>query len=266
MYPTGGYGNFLYYLLSEHLESTVKPKSVDWEISINGNSHNYPKYVEKFKLGWHVHNRTTKNFDYSYSIIDPEVEQQIQQGRKFLVLADVGNTGDNVKFLKRYFPNSTVVRVFAKNFIEKLILWANCMTKSTADLRNSLYPGSIMPVDGIATWANKSVKDVNDNDAIGCMVNFFKCDFDVYGKFFNKPVDNAINVSVSSFFNKDSIYTMLNTLANLLDTQIVNTLDLEQIVCKFLHHQSQLSLLDSNATSFPLVRRAIAQYENSHHF
>ena len=264
-YPTGGYGNFLYYLLSEHLESTVKSKSADWEFSDNGNSHNYPKHVEKFQLGSHVRNRTTKNFDYTYNIIDPTVEQQIQQGKKFLVLADVGNTGDNIKFLKRYFPNSTIVRVFAENFIEKLILWANCMTKSTADLRNDLYPGSIMPANGIAIWANKSVDDVNDNDAIGCMVNFFQRDFDVYGKFFNRPVDDAINIPISSFFSQDSIYKVLNTIAHDLDTQVVDTLNLEPTVLEFLNHQSQLSLLDPDATSFPLVRRALAQYENTHH-
>ena len=261
MYPTGGYGNFLHYLLSEHLESTVKPRPTKWEFSNNGNSHNYPKYVEKFRLGSHVRNCTTKNFNYTYNILDATVETQIQQGKKFLVLADVGNTGDNIRFLKRYFPNSTIVRVFAENFMEKLILWANCMTKASAG--NAIYPGSIMPANGIAIWANKSVNDINDDDAVGCMVNFFQRDFDIYGKFFNKPIDDAVNVAISSFFTSDGIYKMLNTLAYDLGTQIINIPDLKQIVLKFLSYQSQLSLLNPTSTSFPLVRQALKQYENS---
>ena len=261
MYPTGGYGNFLYYLLSEHLESTVKPMPSNWEFSSDGNSHGYPKYVEKFQLGSHVNNRTTKNFDYTYNILDSTVGPQIQQGKKFLVLADVGNKGDNTRFLKRYFPNSVIVRIFAENFMEKLVLWANCMTK--ANISDAIYPGSIMPATGIAIWANKSVDNVNDDDAVGCMLNFFQRNFDIYGKFFNKPVDNAVNIPISSFFTRDGIYKMLNSIAHDLDTQIINTPDLEQTILKFLSYQSQLSLLDADADSFPLVRRALAQYENS---
>ena len=68
MYPTGGYGNFLYYLLSEHLESTVKSESELWKFSSNGHSHQYPKHVEEFKLGLYVSNQNVKKFSYNYKL------------------------------------------------------------------------------------------------------------------------------------------------------------------------------------------------------
>jgi hypothetical protein len=263
MYPTGGYGNFLYYLLSEQLESTVKPPMEQWDVSSNGDSHQYPKYTEIFNLGSCVRNKNVKNFTYNYNIINPKVENQIKKGKKFLVLADVGNTGDNVKFLKRYFPNATVVRIFAKSFSEKLVLWANCMTKLSSNVIDVLYPGSIMPASGIAAWAKKSVNDVTDSDAINCMLNFFQTDFDVYGQFFNESASDAINIPLSSFFNKESIHTMLHMIAHNLNTQVINSTDHEKRIQQFLNNQTQLSLLDSNSSYFPLAQQALAQYANS---
>jgi hypothetical protein len=259
MYPTGGYGNFLYYLLSEHLESTVKSKSELWEFSSNGHSHQYPKHVEEFQLGLCVANKNVKEFAYNYNILNSTAQEQIQQGKKFLVLADVGNTGDNIKFLKRYFPKATIIRTFAESFDEKLIVWTNCMTK----LNLPLYPGSIMPKIGVAQWANKSIEHIDDNDAVDCMLNFFQTDFDKFGKFFNKPVDNAINVPITSFFNKKSIHKMLGMIAQDLDTQVIVSLDHEQKIEQFLNAQTQLSLLEPDSSSFPLVRQALAKYENT---
>ena len=45
MYPTGGYGNFLYRLLSQHLENTVKLHE-DFDFSATGNSHAVSKCAQ----------------------------------------------------------------------------------------------------------------------------------------------------------------------------------------------------------------------------
>lgn len=259
MYPAGGYGNFLYYLLTEHLESTVKPAQASWGFE-HGNSHQYPKHTESFLLGVAENKGTLKNFHYSYKIINDSVIPHINQGKQFVVLADVGNKGDNVKFLRKYFPNAKIVRVFAEHFIEKLVLWTNCMTKSNAQLRNNLYPGSILTRDGIAIWANKTVDLVNDDDAVNCMVNFFRQDFDIYGKMFSSPTAGVINLPISSFFTVDNVYQALEDIAKQLDTKTVNTQQLEQIVPEFVNTQEPLTLLDSTSDTFPLVREALRQY------
>lgn len=259
MYPTGGYGNFLYYLLSEHLESTVKSTSEQWQFSSRGHSHQYPKHVEEFRLGWHVYNKKAKEFCYNYHILSDSALKQIQQGKKFLVLADVGNTGDNTKFLRRYFPNATIVRTFAESFKEKLIVWTNCVTK----LNMPLYPGSVVPKNSVAQWANKAEDCISDQDAVACMLNFFSNDFDKFGKFFNQPSADAINVPIASFFDQTSINTMLQTVAQHLGTTVIESPQHQQKIQEFLTAQTQLSLLDSDSQSFSLARQALAQYEKN---
>ena len=48
MYPTGGYGNFLYHVLTEFVKDTVKPKGQQFNFSTTGNSHQTYKYTEPF--------------------------------------------------------------------------------------------------------------------------------------------------------------------------------------------------------------------------
>jgi len=258
MYPTGGYGNFIYYLLSEHLKSTVKIPKVNWNFQY-GNSHNYPKHTESFLLGSVAEYGNLRDFDYNYQIMNTSAVDQIRQGKQFVVLADVGNKGDNVKFLRRYFPNANIVRVFAETFIEKLILWTNCMTKSNNQLRNNLYPGSVLTTQGISLWAKKSVDAVTDDDAVDCMVNFFQEDFGIYGKMFSLPVPDIINLPIKTFFTKENIINELNHIATKLDTECVDRDMLDQIVLEFINKQMPLSLLTPGDT-FPLVRQALLKY------
>jgi hypothetical protein len=56
---------------------------------------------------------------------------------------------------------------------------------------------------------------------------------------------------------------MLNMVAHSLDTTVLDSLDLEQKIKTFLNAQMQLSLLDPNLSSFPLARKAVAQYEKN---
>jgi hypothetical protein len=258
MYPTGGYGNFLYCLLNEHLDSTVKLNHRDWAFEY-GNSHSYPKYTESFLLGKATWYGTLKSFSYNYGVLNTEAAEQISQDKKFVVLADVGNKGDNVKFLRRYFPNSKIVRVYAETFVEKLILWTNCMTKSAAQTRNGLYPGSILTSEGIATWANKPIDSITDLDAVNCMVNFFQEDFGIYGKMFSKPVANAVNIPIRSFFSANSIHQTVEYIASELDTQCTEQVKLTQLANEFINQQLPLLLL-TPGDSFPLVREALIKY------
>jgi hypothetical protein len=252
MYPTGGYGNFLYLLLSNHLESTVKLQSL-FEFSKTGNSHAVSKHVESFLLG-----KQKSALHYTYQVY-PAAEEQIRQGKKFLVLGDTGNQGDNVKFLKRYFTNASIVRTYAESFDEKLIIWANCMFKAYHSEIDPIYPGALLTRKGIQSWAGR--ENITDQDAIDCMAEFFSKDFKPYGQYFNQPCNGVINVAIREFLSEDSIVGMMQRVANQLGTQLVNESELRKIVRTFISIQQSFMLLTDKVSHFPLIARALDAYK-----
>lgn len=255
MYPTGGYGHFLYLLLMQHLDNTVKVLQSQFEFSKTGNSHALITPVEPFLLG----QRSSKNyrdFKYSYGIHNAEVAELISQGKKFLILGDMGNLGDNIKFLRRYFPNAKIVRVHAATFEEKLVVWFNCMTKSM-DV-NELYPGSLLTIQGIQQWANKT--DIDDQDAVDCMATFFSQNFAPYGNYFDQPSDHAINVKIEEFFTVDSIVDMVQRVGQNLGTTMINPYDLRTIAENFIACQRGFELLDQRRDNHPLISQALNTY------
>lgn len=248
MYPTGGYGNFLYRLLSQHLENTVKLHE-DFDFSETGNSHAVSKHVEPFLLGFQK-----SQLVYTYEI-NPAAQEQIQQKKKFLILGDMGNKGDNVNFLKRYFTNATIIRVYAESFDEKLIIWANCMFKAYNNQQDPLYPGALITHKGIQAWAQR--EDITDQDAVDCMTNFFSQDFAPYGQFFNMPRTDVVNVAVKEFLSEHAIVSMMQRLASELNTQVIRKTELVSTAQKFISLQKSFTLLTHCATQFPLITKAL---------
>jgi len=248
MYPTGGYGNFLYMLLSNYLNNTVKLQS-EFEFSKTGHSHAVLKHVEAFCLG-----DQKSNLHYTYNV-NPAAEEQIKQGKKFLVLGDMGNRGDNTKFLKRYFTNATIIRTHAASFDEKLIIWANCMFKAYHNDVDPIYPGALITHKGIQTWAGRET--ITDQDAVDCMANFFSQNFQPYGQYFTQPCDGVINVAIREFLSEDSIVCMLERIANELGTELINQVDLRSMAKKFIPTQKSFMLLTDKVSHFPLIARAL---------
>ena len=202
MYPTGGCGNFLYYILSEFLEDTVKTDNSNFKFSNVGNSHSCNLHVEPFLLGTHYAQKKLKEFNYNYTINGVECAKQISIGKKFLVLGDTGNLGDNVNFMRRYFPNAQIIRIYANTFKEKLVVWANCMTKTMGSNKDQMYKDSLLTTMGIANFNKKNVNEVTDNDAVSAITDFFKHDFYRYGKNYCKVIEKekVINLPFSIFF------------------------------------------------------------------
>jgi len=255
MYPTGGFGNFLYLLLDRYIECVVKADNANFVFSESGDSHLVKKHVESFKLGAAVKNGAGK-FTYNYEIYKSSIADQIAEGKKFLVLADVGNKGDNVSFLRRYFPNATVIRIYAKSFEEKLILWFNCMTKT--DVRHETYPGSLLTRQGIQQWANQD--HITDQHAIDCMTEFFMNDFAPFGQFFNRPINGVINLPVHHFFSVQSISSMIENVAAELDSRVVDPQGLQSCAMQFVKTQACLRLLDQRITDYPLISKSLHAY------
>lgn len=248
MYPTGGYGNFLYYLLSEFFDNTVKVDQSSFEFNQAGNSHAVKKYTQIFSLGRAYYSKTLRDFSYDYQLYDLSAQEQINAGKKFVVLGDVGNLGDNVIFVRKYFPKATIVRVYADSFDEKLILWANTVTKSNDELIGSIYKDSLHTTEGIAKFSNKSIDQVNDTDAINCMLNFFQNNFAPYGNFFNKPHADVINIKISQFFNVKNLSHMCDQLAQQLNLSIIHRDRLDLILFDFVEQQKNFKLLTNSNT------------------
>lgn len=239
MYPTGGYGNFLYYLLTEFFEDTVKTNNKDFLFSISGDSHKTKKYTEIFSLGSAYFTKTLQSFNYNYEINDEDAYDQIKRGKKFLVLADTGNLGDNVNFVRRYFTEAKILRVYANTFNEKLIVWNNCIKKSYKNLNDPIYKDSLHTKSGLAKFFNKDPSTVTDSDAIECALAFFKQDFEKYGKFYSTPVveSGVINFPVCNFFEKEQLLNSLENLSVQLETSIIEKQRLSDTVDKFLLKQ-----------------------------
>jgi hypothetical protein len=239
MYPAGGYGNFLYYLLTEFFEDTVKTDNKDFLFSISGDSHKAKKYTEIFSLGLAHSTKTLQSFNYNYQINDKDAYAQIKRGKKFLVLADTGNLGDNVNFVRRYFTSAKILRVYANTFNEKLIVWNNCLKKAYTNHNDPIYKDSVHTVSGLAKFFNKDPSTITDSDAIECALAFFKQDFEQYGKFYSTPVEKTgvINFPVYNFFEKSQLLNSLESLSVQLDTSIIEKQRLSDTVDKFLQTQ-----------------------------
>lgn len=258
MYPTGGYGNFMYKVLTEFFENTVKVNNSNFEFSNSGNSHKTYKYTETFHLA-QVRTKQNKKFEYNYQVYDEESMRQINQGKKLLVLADVGSIADNVNFIKKYFPHAKIIRIYAESFREKLVVWANNITKSLSLTSNDIYKTSLHTTQGIAKFVNKPAEEVNDQDAINCLSNFLENDFAQYGKYFSSAInkENVINFAIKNFFNPESLFLSLQKLAETLNTSVINEDNLKVTLEEFHKLQKYINL-DLNNTNDPILGPALA--------
>lgn len=113
-YPAGGFGNFIYYILTKFADQTVKVPNIGFNLSADGNSHDVTKYTEIY-----YHDPT----EYIPNIsIDPE-------DKKILVLCDNGILEDKYSKIKTVFPNATIVRIVIDPAVRPVI-YQTCITKA----------------------------------------------------------------------------------------------------------------------------------------
>jgi hypothetical protein len=115
-YPSGGFGNFLYHVLTEHANQTVKIKNNNFEFSLTGNSHSTNKY-----------NNVYQNNCDSYSsilLLDVDITN-----KKILVLCDDGINNDSYDQHRQFFPNATIVRIII-NPLVRPIVYQTCVVKA----------------------------------------------------------------------------------------------------------------------------------------
>jgi len=97
-YPPGGFGNFIYYLLTEFAEQTVKPDNSLFLFGKNGNSHAVNKY--------------TTTYFHDPKTYQPLIDASLNiDNKKLLVLVDNGWLDNDYQKLHSVFPNAKIVRM-----------------------------------------------------------------------------------------------------------------------------------------------------------
>lgn len=113
-YPSGGFGNFLYYILSEFADQTVKLSNNQLIFGDDGNSHSIVKYTNTYFMD---------PVDYSLQCdIDP-------QDNKILILCDNGINNDKYDKITSTFPNAKIVRIVIDPAVRPII-YQTCIVKA----------------------------------------------------------------------------------------------------------------------------------------
>lgn len=105
-YPSGGFGNFIYHLLSAYADNTVKIGGHKFNFSSTGNSHNNKRYTDPIKQ------------------LSSDYKIQFQDSKNLhLVTYDPGINNKQDKFLKlkKYFPNAKIVNCHLTDAIRPVI-------------------------------------------------------------------------------------------------------------------------------------------------
>jgi hypothetical protein len=111
-YPSGGFGNFLYYALTEFSSNTFKPGNHNFDFDILGRSHQTKKYTK-------VYFHDPDNYVIDVPVTDLET----------LILCDNGINNDSYENINRVFPNAIKIRTVIDKDIRPVI-YKTCVYKA----------------------------------------------------------------------------------------------------------------------------------------
>jgi hypothetical protein len=111
-YPSGGFGNFLYYALTEFSSNTFKPGNSDFEFDILGKSHKTIKYTNIYFHDPDVYSADAPNTDL-----------------ETLILCDNGINNDGYDKINKVFPGATKIRTVIDEQIRPVI-YKTCVYKA----------------------------------------------------------------------------------------------------------------------------------------
>lgn len=138
-YPPGGFGNFVYHLLTEFAKETAKPSNHSFKFSNAGNSHTTKKYTVSY----------TQSTEVYFPYIDVDVDTS---DKKILVLVDNEWKDNYYNQLLTVFPNAKIVRMCSDPTIYNIVaaLIASKSNGAPIDLRfreNYSGAGMFNPID-----------------------------------------------------------------------------------------------------------------------
>ena len=140
-YPSGGFGNFLYYILSEFADQTIKISSNKLSFNELGDSHNAIKYTNTYFMDPIAYQPTID--------LDPK-------NNKILVLCDNGINNDQYNKLKPTFPNAKIIRTVI-DLAVRPIVYQTCIIKAMRQNFNTEHATHIKNnwVDAIEDYAQR---------------------------------------------------------------------------------------------------------------
>lgn len=109
-YPTGGFGNFIYYILSTFSNNTYKVDN-NFQFSETGNSHSVVKYTPVY-----------------FKDPDEYVLPTIDTKNKILILCDNGINNDKYLKINYHFRNHKIIRMIIDEEVRPVI-YATCIIK-----------------------------------------------------------------------------------------------------------------------------------------
>jgi hypothetical protein len=111
-YPSGGFGNFLFHVLTEFADNTYKPTKNLFEFSADGNSHSTNKYT---KIYFH----DPEDYNTDFPVTD----------KKILILCDNGINNDSYVNVRKTFPAALILRATICKSIRPVI-YQTCIVKA----------------------------------------------------------------------------------------------------------------------------------------
>jgi hypothetical protein len=111
-YPSGGFGNFLFHVLTEFADNTFKPTENTFEFSENGNSHSTVKYTK-------IYFKDPEDYTTDLPATD----------KKILILCDNGIDNDSYVNIRKTFPTAQILRTVICKSIRPVI-YQTCIIKA----------------------------------------------------------------------------------------------------------------------------------------
>jgi hypothetical protein len=264
-YRGGAYGNFMFHAISNHIDNTVKISNDNFTFSRTGDSHSTAKYVSTYYLAGQLgkHLKSYSDYNYTPTVTDQSAWQQIQDGKKFLVLCDT-SVIDNHRYLLSMWPNGTMIRSYMPNFVDRLVGYANLIHKALSHKQGSIYKNSLFDNATIDQFRDRG----GDLDQLveDALVQLFQQDFNLYGKTFNKPaVDNRIfNFNIECLTKWTTFELTMRNVASFLNSTVANLQGLQELYSSFYKTQSNLTYYQFNKDTVPdqddLIGRALVKF------
>lgn len=213
-YPSGGFGNFIYYVLSEFADQTYKIDNSNFEFSHDGNSHSTRKYVPV----WYK---------------DPEnykLPDEFTTDKTVLILCDNGIKNDSYSKIRTVFKNCKILRFCISESV-KPIIYKTCIIKAK---RSTLIDEN---AESLVQW-----EDSNEDYAIRENYTLLYHNWP-----FNWQEDNSQNIINVDL--KDLIFDTFETLIKIIhsiNAQPIETEKLKQVCERWADANSdffQISLI-----------------------
>ena len=264
-YRGGAFGNFIFHVIGSHIDSTVKVSNTNFTFSSTGDSHSTTKYVSTYHLAGQL-GRCLKSYsDYNYipTVTDQSAWQQMQDGKKFLVLCDT-SVIDNHQHLLSMWPNGVMIRSYMPNFTDRLVGYANLIHKPLSQKQGGIYKNSLFDNATIDQFRDQG----GDLDQLveDTLVRLFQQNFNLYGKTFNKEaVDNRIfNFNIECLARWDTFELTMHNVASFLNSAVIDLQELQDLYSSFYKTQPNLKYYrfnkDTVADQDDLIGRALVRF------